>query len=50
VIPIYYVLGERLIDHFARNRDRDDTPPTAPHAVEHHGRHSISTHEPMEVL
>src|SRR3954464_1115908 len=24
VIPIYYVLGERLIDHFARARGDDD--------------------------
>jgi HAE1 family hydrophobic/amphiphilic exporter-1 len=52
VIPIYYVLGERLIDHFARKRDldEDENPSPAPLAVEHHGRHSISTHEPVEVL
>jgi HAE1 family hydrophobic/amphiphilic exporter-1 len=47
VIPIYYVLGERLIDHFARGRDRSHQSPPA--AVEDHLGHLVADPEPVPV-
>ena len=40
VIPIYYVLGERLIDHFARGRDESNRP--HPPVVEHQVGHPVA--------
>ncbi len=42
VIPIYYVLGERLIQFFARGRDESDSP-----AAETRSGHVTSTHDMM---
>ena len=47
VIPIYYVLGERLIDHFARVRGRSHQS-HAP-VVENHAGRSRPVHEQVPV-
>ena len=49
VIPIYYVLGERLIDHFAR--DRDESHHSHPSVVENQVSRPVPAHEqiPVEV-
>jgi HAE1 family hydrophobic/amphiphilic exporter-1 len=44
VIPIYYVLGERLIDHFARGRSGSNR--SQPPAEGHQVGHPVPTHEP----
>jgi HAE1 family hydrophobic/amphiphilic exporter-1 len=41
VIPIYYVLGERLIDHFGQRHTTDENLPAIPPTHEHHGRLSF---------
>ena len=43
VIPIYYVLGERLIDHFARGRS--EANPSHPPIVEDRVVHHAPAHE-----
>lgn len=48
VIPIYYVLGERIIDYFARKRDRSSTSTPAP-VLEYQSRHTVPTHESVPI-
>jgi hypothetical protein len=46
VIPIYYVLGERVIDFFARRRDDEDEDllhPTPAHHGPSHAQHGLTT-------
>jgi hydrophobe/amphiphile efflux-1 (HAE1) family protein len=40
VIPIYYVLGERLIDHLARRRGEESNPSEDPGVEGHAGHHA----------
>jgi hydrophobe/amphiphile efflux-1 (HAE1) family protein len=47
VIPIYYVLGERLIDHFARGRG--ESHQSHPPVVENQAGHPVPAHEPIPV-
>jgi multidrug efflux pump subunit AcrB len=47
VIPIYYVLGERLIDYFARGRGESNRP--HPPVVEQKVGHLVRTHEQVPV-
>ncbi len=47
VIPIYYVLGERLIDYFAKGKG-DSTATETPH-VDHHNGHVTPEHEPVPI-
>ncbi|MDR3638142.1 MAG: multidrug efflux RND transporter permease subunit [Isosphaeraceae bacterium] len=47
VIPIYYVLGERLIDYFVRGRDESHHP--HPPVVEERVGHAVPSHEQVPV-
>ena len=47
VIPIYYVLGERLIDHFARGRGESNRP--HPPVVDRQVGHLVPAHEQIPV-
>ena len=47
VIPIYYVLGERLIDHFARGRGESNR--SHPPVVENQVGHLVPAHEQIPV-
>jgi HAE1 family hydrophobic/amphiphilic exporter-1 len=47
VIPIYYVLGERLIDHLARGRGGSHQ--SHPPVVEIHAGHPVPAREPSPV-
>ena len=46
VIPIYYVLGERLIDHLARDRGESSRPrpPVVNHPVVRHEPAAVAVH------
>jgi HAE1 family hydrophobic/amphiphilic exporter-1 len=51
VIPIYYVLGERVIDWFAHRRGRDDEldgAPGAPHGNGHAHTHPVVVGAPLD--
>jgi len=47
VIPIYYVLGERIIDHFAHKRE--ESPATREPMLDYHGRHPLPTHDTVSI-
>ncbi len=47
MIPIYYVLGERLIDYFARGRGESNPP--HPPVVEDQVGHPVPAHEQIPV-
>jgi HAE1 family hydrophobic/amphiphilic exporter-1 len=49
VIPIYYVLGERLIDHFARGRARRASSAPRRGVGDPEVGHLVRTPEPMSV-